>query len=70
MSEPVECRSDDEYAQRPLAIVWQGQRLAVDAILASWRTPDGKHFRIRTQEQGIFDLYYDQTNDQWSIQPT
>ncbi len=29
----VECRSDTEYADRPLALTWQGIRLEVAEIL-------------------------------------
>ena len=63
---PVECRSDHSYAQRPLAIWWQGQRLEVAEILAEWRTPQGKRFRVSTAA-GIFELTYQEPESTWTI---
>ncbi len=64
----VECRSDTEYAERPIALHWQGQRLEIAAILSRWRTPAGKGFRVRTADEQIFDLNYDETTTDWQIQ--
>ena len=69
MSELVECRSDWEYAQLPLAFTWQGQRLVVQEVIAEQRTPEGKHFLVRTSKDGSFELIYNEQLDQWSIQP-
>jgi hypothetical protein len=65
----VECRSDWAYAQRPLAFTWQGRRLVVKAILAEQRTPEGLHFLVSTNEDGNFELIYEQDSDHWTIQP-
>ena len=70
----VECRSDSEYAERPLAVYWQGERLEIVEIISRWRTPDGKWFRVRTQklpskEGQIFDLFYNEMNAAWQISP-
>lgn len=67
MDESVECRSDFEYAQQPLAFYWQGQRLQVSQILAAWRTPQGKRFYVSTDDGQRFELVYDEANDQWTI---
>jgi hypothetical protein len=66
MNDQVYCRSDYQYAQRPLAFDWLGQRLAVTEIMGSWQTPDTIQFTVST-ELGIFNLVYHQSNDQWSI---
>jgi hypothetical protein len=50
-----------------LAICWQGERLVVAQTLDAWRTPDGKHYRITTQDGQIFELHYSESNDAWSI---
>jgi len=68
----VECRSNSEYAERPLAVYWQGERLEVAEIISRWRTPQGKWFRIRTRkllskEDQIFDIFYNEANDAWQI---
>jgi hypothetical protein len=70
----VECRSDSEYAERPLGVYWQGERLEVVEIISQWRTPEGKWFRVRTQKSPskgvqIFDLFYHEMNAVWQISP-
>jgi hypothetical protein len=67
MSEQVECHSDVEYAERPIAIQWQGQRLQIVDILTRWRSPNGKCFRVKTTDDQIFDLFYDELYDEWRI---
>lgn len=64
----VECRSDSEYAERPLALTWEGQRLDVAEILRRWREPGKKAFWVRTTDERIFQLTYDEFLDQWEIQ--
>jgi hypothetical protein len=67
-TDPVECRSEVEYAEKPVALTWDGQRLEVQAILARWRTPQGKHFRVSTTDGHIFELAYQTAVDEWHIQ--
>jgi len=67
MAERVECRSDHKYAQRPLALYWEGKRLEIIEILAHSITPEGISFRVRTEEFGIFELIYFENKDEWSI---
>jgi hypothetical protein len=63
----VECRSDGDYAGRPLAISWQGQRLVVEKVLDAWRAPNGKCYRVSTQDGQVFELCYSEFDDAWSI---
>jgi len=63
----VECRSDTEYAERPIALYWQEQRLEIVEILSRWRTPDGKRFRVRTADGQFFELTYNQVENLWDI---
>jgi hypothetical protein len=65
----VECYSGYEYAQRPRAFVWQGERFEVAQIDAEWRTPEGKSFRVRAPDGQVFDLFYRAMYDQWDIHP-
>ncbi len=67
MDKLVECRSDNEYAGRPLALYWQGERLEVDEIRASWLTPEGKCFRVVARNGLPFELCYSQAEDAWRI---
>ena len=63
----VECRSEHEYAERPVALTWQGRRLEVAEILARWRTPGEKRFRVRTADGQVFELTYVEVSDEWRI---
>jgi hypothetical protein len=64
----VECYSGVEYAERPVAFYWQNQRLEVECILARWRTPGARCFRVLTRGRRIFELQYDENADAWHIQ--
>lgn len=68
MAEQVECRSDLEYADTPLAFFWQGQRLEIEEVIARARTPRGKVFRVVTVGSGSFELTYDEVAEEWRIQ--
>ena len=63
----VECLSDSEYAERPLALTWNGQRYEVAEILSRWRGPDEKGFRVKTIDGQIFELIYREVPDEWKI---
>ncbi len=65
----VECRSDSEYAERPLALTWQGCRLEIAEILARWRGPAEKGFRVNTADGRAFELTYRELPDEWHVQP-
>jgi hypothetical protein len=67
MVELVECRSDLNYADMPLAFYWEGQRLKVDELLESWRTPQGKGFRVKAVGDQVFELFFDEAIDAWQI---
>jgi hypothetical protein len=63
----VECYSGAEYAERPRAFYWQGDRLEIAEILESWRTPEGVRFWVSTPDGQIFDLFFEAEYDAWSI---
>ena len=67
MAELVECYSGTEYAGRPRALHWQGERLEIAAILRRWRTPTARCFRVRTAQDRVFDLCYEEHLDQWQV---
>jgi hypothetical protein len=66
-AEPVECYSGTTYAQRPVALTWEGARLPITEVEAGWRTADGRAFRVRTEDGRAFNLAYDESNDTWLI---
>ena len=67
MTDIVECHSGYEYGDRPVALTWDGQRLEVSEILDRWLIPGGKCFRVRTQDDQIFELFYGELYDEWRI---
>ncbi len=67
MAELVECHSGHEYAERPVAFQWQGQRLEVAEILGRWRTPSGKAFQVLTSNQQVFVLSYYEQEESWEV---
>lgn len=65
----VECYSGHQYAERPVAFYWQGQRLEVQSVQATWRIPEGRRFRVRTVGDQVFELVYLEDSGQWQVQP-
>ncbi|MFQ6016533.1 MAG: hypothetical protein ACE5NP_13955, partial [Anaerolineae bacterium] len=62
-----ECYSGHTYAQEPRAFVRHGQRQVVQAVERVWRTPEGLHFLVKTEEGGTYELAYDETEDKWNL---
>ncbi len=67
--EVVECRSDTEYAERPLSLMWQGRRYEIAEILARWHGPGEKGFHVKTANGLAFELTYQELSDDWYVQP-
>jgi hypothetical protein len=65
----VVCRSDSAYPERPTALYYDGRRLDIAAIIARWRTPDERHFRVQVVGGDCFTLVYNQDQDCWRIDP-
>ena len=68
MINTVECRSDSEYAERPLSLTWEGFHYEIAEIVARWRGPSEKGFRLKTANGQAFDLTYRELPDEWLIQ--
>jgi hypothetical protein len=67
MPDLVECHSGYEYAERPTALWWEGQRLEVSEVEAQWRISGGKKFRVRTVDGQVFELLYVELYDEWRV---
>jgi hypothetical protein len=67
--QPIHCHSGFEYAERPVTFFWEGRRLDIHSIEGQWRVPEGKCFRVGTQDGNRFDLVYDEMIDQWRVNP-
>lgn len=68
MSDRVWTYSGGEYAERPRALKWEGDRLEIVEILDRWRAPGRKGFRVRTSDERVFELIYDELLETWNIQ--
>ena len=66
-SDPVECHSGYEYAERPTALRWEGERLEVEEILDRWRIPGAHCFRVRTTDGQVFELFNGELYDEWRV---
>lgn len=67
MSALVECHSGFDYAERPKAFVWEEARLEIVSVDARWRVPGAKFFRVRTKDERVFELIFDELNDEWQV---
>jgi hypothetical protein len=65
----VECYSGTRYAERPVALTWNGQRLSIEAIERAWQAPDGLAFIVQIADGRRFELIYSPPNDQWMARP-
>jgi hypothetical protein len=65
----VVCHSGSEYAERPIALYWQENRLEINEIIARWREPAGKRFRVSTTAGQAFELFYVEASGEWQIEP-
>ena len=67
MGELVECRSGFTYAEKPVALIWESQRMEIIEITAHWRSPQARHFRVRTVSAQEFELSYVEADNEWQI---
>ena len=63
----VECYSGSRYAERPIAMHWQGQRLEIRQVLYGWRSPDGPAFDVLVAGDRRLRLELDENSDCWSV---
>jgi hypothetical protein len=64
----VACYSGVSYGERPLAFYKDERNYIVKAVLNRWRLPHGKSFLVRTEEDLLFKLNYDESLDLWQIE--
>ncbi len=63
----VNCYSGQTYAERPRSFLWQGIEYEVEETERTWQEPGEKHFRVRTRDNKLFQLCYNETEDYWSL---
>jgi len=70
MNADVECYAGSMYPERPKAFGWEGQRYEVMEIIQRRQEPEGVGFLVRcAPEERLFDLFFNQTENQWQITP-
>lgn len=65
----VECYAGYRYPERPRVFLWEGERVEVEGIEQSWRTPTGPVFHVHAADGRRFTLAYDETTDEWDVRP-
>jgi hypothetical protein len=64
----VECSSGWTYAERPAALILNGERLEIEAVEQMWRSPQGRHFWVTLADRRRFHLLYLEGEDCWEVE--
>ena len=63
----VNCYSGHTYAERPESLNWQGESYKIIEIEKEWLEPGRRCFQVRTRDNKLFQLCYNETEWQWSL---
>ncbi len=63
----VNCYSGHTYAEEPRSFLWEGIEYEVEEIEKSWQEPGKRCFKVRTMDNKLFQLCYNETEKQWSL---
>jgi len=63
----VNCYSGHTYAKRPRSFLWHRVEYKVKKIEKEWLEPGKKYFQVRTGDNKLFQLCYNETDQHWSI---
>jgi len=63
----VNCYSGQTYAERPKSFLWEEAEYEVKEIEKAWQEPGERHFQVRTRDNKLFQLCYNESQDQWSL---
>jgi hypothetical protein len=63
----VNCYSGHTYAERPESFRWQDVEYDVKEIEKEWFEPGNRCFQVRTGDNKLFQLCYNETKQQWSL---
>ena len=69
MKKIVQCHSDFRYAEKPVSFQFAGETYKINRILSEWKSEDGYQFMVFTEQKNIFQLLYDEAQEQWLIKP-
>ena len=63
----VNCYSGHTYAERPKSFIWQDIEYGIEEIEKEWREPGKRYFQVRTGDNKLFQLCYNETEHNWSL---
>lgn len=63
----VNCYSGHTYAEEPRSFEWAGREYEVEKIEEAWVEPGERHFRVRTADNKLFQLCYNESNKLWAL---
>ena len=63
----VNCYSGQTYAEEPRSFAWEGIEYEVEEIERAWQEPGERYFQVRTRDNKLFRLCYNEAEDQWSL---
>ncbi|MFC2072513.1 DUF6504 family protein [Chloroflexota bacterium] len=63
----VSCYSGHTYAERPESFRWRGMEYEVKEIEKEWLESAERHFQVRTGDNKLFQLCYNEKDQQWSL---
>lgn len=61
----VECYSGYRYGERPKALTWEGVRLEVAAVLATWRCPGRDCYLVKMTDDQVMQVSYLEESGEW-----
>jgi len=63
----VNCYSGHTYAEEPRSFVWESVEYEVEEIERAWVEPGERYFKVKTRDNKLFRLCYNEAEDRWSL---
>ena len=63
----VKCYSGYTYPEEPRAFGWGGVNYEVEEVETAWQEPGAKLFRVRTRDNKLFNLCYNELEKNWTL---
>jgi hypothetical protein len=63
----VKCYSGHTYAEEPRSFELEGVVYEVEEIIRAWREPGERHFLVKTGDNKLFQLCYNEAEERWSL---
>ena len=63
----VNCYSGHTYAEEPRSFEWEGVEYEVEEIEKAWVEPGKRYFQVRTKDNRLFRLCYNEAEERWAL---